>query len=150
MKTSILLIGLIISIVVFSGCAQVNTQANCNNLETQAQKDDCFNKNGIAQGNSGECIKIQDKPLRDSCIVAVAQKNLGNICEKQTDIAKKDFCYADLAGSKKDPTICENVQTLESKDKCYTSLALLLKDKSVCENIQNTKNKDDCLAWFKS
>lgn len=157
MKTkTILLFGLIILAVSFSGCVgPTDTLPNCENLNGM-EKDRC-NYDIAMQSRNFEgprvtepikyCDKIQSQDLRDSCYSMLAE-DLAT-CEKIIGVKGREYCYRRIAQSLLDISICERITIEETKNLCYSDFSKTTYDLTVCDKIKKQETKDECKEEWK-
>ncbi|MBN1940846.1 MAG: hypothetical protein JW772_01545 [Candidatus Diapherotrites archaeon] len=152
MKTSLLLIGLLVAIVALSGCTEpiVDTSA-CDGKKDSNERDRCYVLLAAELQSVAVCDKIQEPVFKATCYSGRATaKQDASICDKiSNDFPEtKDGCYYDVAIAKQDASICDKIQEIDCKDAyeicttlCY---AVVKQDPDVCENIQDSVNRFLC------
>lgn len=92
----------------------------CNNMLSQAEKDECYYKRALT---------IEDKTL----------------CEKIEGMQYRNYCYANIALIRGETSLCESIPDTNERDNCYLSLAKQLNDRSICNKIFVDLRKGECL-----
>ena len=95
---------------------------------------------------SDESLCKEDVESSDLCYSEIAlRKNEIVICDKISDIDRKEHCYAGFAEYAKDISICtKKIHSTANKDSCFRVVASAKKDPSICERITNKKMRDEC------
>jgi len=93
-----------------------------------------------------DCDKIEDQLYKNDCYVQVAKdKQDLSICDQIQDPINKTFCYKAVAIVAKDVSVCDKFRV--GWGVCYTAVARATKDPSLCEKIQEAQeSKDICYA----
>jgi hypothetical protein len=95
-------------------------ERECDSLELQTHKDECYNN--VAQ-------------------IAVS----AGLCDKISGARTKDNCYSSLASLTNSNQLCESISTSTRKDSCYMNF-VNKKDYSVCDKIENPYLREACSA----
>ena len=130
----------------FLECMKLFTTTETNDQLIGFSEAVCYTKVARERDDIIICDNIKDESLKKIC-----QEKFPQIekCEEETDAYKKNFCFRELASTRRDLTLCDRVNhPIISKNSCYWAIAQAKKDESICTAyIKNTNEVDKCLLF---
>ena len=122
---------IVVCILIASGCtSQGGKMTDCERTEDQLQKNQCYEKIAIEEGNIEVCRKVRGTLMMEQCHIKVAAKNGDvEICKNIPDASSISIskCYREIAKSNGDLALCQEIEVEVLKDRCI-------------EDIRNSKN----------
>ena len=172
MKHKIILLTIIIlSVIVLSGCTEpmgagtgagareiskeiIKNPADCIDMTSEAEKIACFTKSAAYKKDIDICIKnIDEGPLRDGCIMAVAlAKGDKDLCDLMSNMTKDTtsqdkMCKAMIT---LDTAYCDQIKTMGGMGQsqmigaCYAFIVEKTKNTKICEQLSSEIAKSYC------
>jgi len=106
MKEKTALVGLLVLVVLASGCT-----------DNKVEK---YTSQAIASKNQTICHRIPDARTAYECAYKVAVSNDDTaMCATIGSDDWTNDCYANLSAKRKDLTVCDNIRLQTSRDECY-------------------------------
>jgi len=152
-----ILIGLLIILVVFFGCAektssnakaQSNTPGNltnnsCDSIDTINSKEECWVNIVRETMDDSVCSKLT--VMKDDCYDVLAfGKNDSKYCGFMVTPDRLSLCYFAFAESESNYSLCDKATVENIRDECYYQAASNTQDKSYCSKILNQFTKQNC------
>ncbi len=119
----------------------------CNSLNSNLEKDLCFQNLAIKKENEKYCEKINDENIKESCYFSLANisgKENIKLCDKIKNEDQRLFCQVKIS---LDKSYCEKVKDKNQKISCFSYLAFIFSDEKMCDDIKEDEDKKNlCLA----
>ncbi|OYT55028.1 MAG: hypothetical protein B6U72_00805 [Candidatus Altiarchaeales archaeon ex4484_2] len=142
MKTKTLLLLVLLTGLLFTGCVERPSETTTSSTATTTSKTISSVPDDEGNGGSLICKTINESSTRHDCYryFAVKEKN-PSICDEE---GQDTWCYRLVFMVKDDLSLsdCDKIQDQKLKYVCYESIAVL--ELSDCDKIQDQKLIDDC------
>jgi hypothetical protein len=121
MKKFIAISFMVLILLFFAGCAEVELDSEYEERIAQYEKDATSAEKTKETLDINVCNEIPDLDIRDNCYrdVAVATNNT-SICEIMYRQAPKDSCYLTIGKATKDINLCNKIKTLSMQEECIS------------------------------
>ena len=116
----IALLFFLLSIIFIASCTSKVKVPECDNIQNEYDKDECYYDVAVEEQDPTICDKIQNQELRDGCYDYVADERQDpTICDKIQDQEDRDWCYIFSNEEKQDPSVCGKIKKQNYKRAFY-------------------------------
>jgi hypothetical protein len=123
---STLIVLLVGCILVISGCtSQGGSLGDCDRMEDQLKKNQCYEQIAIDEGNPDICTKVRGNLMTEQCYIKVAAGNGDKeICDNIPEASSISIskCYREVAQSTNDLSLCEKIEVEVLRERCIEDI----------------------------
>jgi hypothetical protein len=120
----------------------------CDKISNLSKKDYCYDATMSKGVDLDICERISDPRIKDDCYAGYNEiatyTNNSDMCDKISNLSRKDGCYKSVANGNINPGICDKIGNPGVKDDCYYRVAIKSGNSSICDEISGSGGKDDC------
>lgn len=105
-------------------CTEMYCVPECEEKETQAEKDECWKERAVNESEASYCNNILDEGMKEECYTALEGEVTEEDCEGISEISEKEECWKNKAIEESDVFYCDKIASFGLKSECYTALGL--------------------------